>query len=135
MKTFYDQVSSTTSASSNENIRFKSTFIKLVDDITSMTKNPERNFSSTFSTPNKKYSTCKINSYKLNLLIKKESTDLHPTPGLYSPGNKNVNLYFDKMKLDGSLKTKYKNILENGLISIKTGQYDKYHITESKIHF
>ena len=133
MKTIYDQISST-SASLNENIRFKTTFMKLVDDITNM--NQERENSNLMTTNGSKYSSSKINSYKFDMLINREKTNPIRTPGLFSPktkGNQNI-IFFDKMKLDSNLKSKYKNILENGLISIKTGEYDKYEITESKFY-
>lgn len=134
MKTYYDPISSTTTTSSNENIRFKSTFIKLVDDITSMATSHDRdNLNHSTNTSNKLPSS-KINNYKFQMLMNKDKSDINLTHGLYSPKSKssqNLHIYFDKMKLDNGLKSKYKNILENGLISIKTGEYEKYEMIES----
>jgi hypothetical protein len=139
MKTYYDPLSSNTSASSSENIRFKNTFIRLVDDITSMTSQLEKN---NFNKVNKQktyYSPNKINSYKLNLLINRDTPDTKRTARLFSP-QKNVKLDFDNIKGE----SKYKNIFENGLSSFKSAvnldkfdkydKFDKNHATESKLN-
>jgi hypothetical protein len=137
------QSSTHNTQSSNDNVRFKSNYIKLVDHITNFStdKLSRENLTSTFKKEEKNISANKLNKYKLDLFIKGDKSKVGSSynksnlKNLTSPRNKeNVEINLENIKLNSELKYKYKNILENGLQS-KLNEDRKIQYAECKLFF
>jgi hypothetical protein len=146
MKTYYDPMSSNTSASSSENIRFKNTFIRLVDDITSMTSQPERENPYKLNKSKQNYTPNKINSYKLNLFINGDTPDTRRTARLFSPQKTQIKekskIYdIDAFKVETNFKaTGFKTVKRGNFINLNLklnlkSDLDKHQVTERKLIF
>jgi hypothetical protein len=126
----YETNSSTTTGSSMENYRFKSKYIKLVDDINKFsvsenTTNRDKRLPYSHNTVESTViptSDSKLKNYKMKVFVKDDLNNINSKSekprSISRKRTKEANttkINFDKMKINPELKDKYKNILDYGL--------------------